>query len=79
MASRKTNKGKETNPTNRETGRVTSPQEKKSIAHWTTENKELFIDLALQQIKIGNRPGKGFKAKSWKYIINGFKEKTSIT
>lgn len=37
------------------------------------------MELAVEQIKIGNRPGKGFKAEGWKNIINGFKEKTGIT
>lgn len=49
------------------------------MAHWTAEDKELFIDLALEQIKIENRPGKGFKAEGWKNVINSFKEKTGIT
>lgn len=35
--------------------------------------------LALERIKIGNRPRKGFKVKGWKNIINRFKEKTGIT
>lgn len=33
----------------------------------------------LEQIKIENKPGKGFKPESWKNIIEGFKERTSIT
>lgn len=65
MASRKSNKDKETAPTSS----VQPLQDKKPPAHWTIENKEIFIDLCLEQIKIGNRPGKGFRAEGWKNII----------
>lgn len=63
MASKKANKGKETAPTSEDTTRVQHLQDKKPPAHWTTKNKELSINLALDQMKIGNRPGKGFKAE----------------
>lgn len=78
MASRKPNKEKEPTLTSGDTD-VPSPQENKPVAHWSAENKKLFIDLTLKQIKIGNRPGKGFKPKGWKNIINGFKEKADLT
>lgn len=76
MASKKPNKGKEPSG---DTAGVQPLQDKKPPAHWTTENKELFIDLALEQIKIGNRPGKGFTPEGWKNIIAGFKDRTGIT
>lgn len=48
MASRKPNKRKEAIPTDGDTSSVPLPQEKKPMAHWGVENKELFIDLALE-------------------------------
>lgn len=37
--------------------------------------KGLLIDLDLEQVKIGSRPIKGFKAEDWKSIINVFLRK----
>lgn len=41
--------------------------------------KELFINLALEQVIIGNRLGKGFNQKGWQDIIAGFKSKIGLT
>lgn len=79
MASRKPNKGKEAILTSGDTGGVPLSQEKKPMAHWTSENKDQFIDLALEQIKIGNKPGKSCNAEGQKNIVDGFKEKTGLT
>lgn len=76
MASRKPNKEKKPTLTSGDTD-VPSPQNK-PVAHWSAENKKLFIDLTLI-CKIGNIPGKGFKPEGWKNIINGFKEKADLT
>lgn len=53
----KANKGKETAPTSVDTAEIQPLQDKKTPAHWTTKNKELFIKLSLEEIKIRNRPG----------------------
>lgn len=55
------------------------PNEENIKAHWTVVTKELFIDLALEQVNTENRPGKGFNKKDWENIIAGFKSKTSLT
>lgn len=68
MASRKPNKRKEAIPTDGDTSSVPLPQEKKPMAHWAVENKELFIDLALEQIKIGNRLRKGLRLRDAKLL-----------
>lgn len=39
------------------------PNKENIRAHWTVVTKELFIDLALEQVNIWNRPGKGFNQK----------------
>lgn len=58
------NKEKEATPTSGDIdGMCNLHKRKKPIGNSSLdmENKELFIDLALEQIKIGHRSGKGFK------------------
>lgn len=48
----------------------------KPKAHWTTANKKLFLDLAVEEKHKGNRPGKAFNAVGWENIIKEFNAKT---
>lgn len=56
---KKPNKGKEAVPTSGNTVESLF-HKRKTNGLLDVENKELFIDLALEQAKIGNRHGKGF-------------------
>ncbi|KAI3470841.1 hypothetical protein Pfo_027504 [Paulownia fortunei] len=47
-------------------------------AHWTPDNHELFIDLCLEQISIGNRPGTHLTAEGWKNILDSFHSITGL-
>ncbi|KAK6145456.1 hypothetical protein DH2020_022276 [Rehmannia glutinosa] len=41
-------------------------------ANWTPDNHELFIDLCLEQISKGNKPGTHFTAQGWRNILESF-------
>ncbi|KAL6531053.1 hypothetical protein OROHE_014122 [Orobanche hederae] len=41
-------------------------------AQWTLDNHELFIELCLEQISKGNKPGSHFTAKGWRNIVDSF-------
>ncbi|KAL3650228.1 hypothetical protein CASFOL_006631 [Castilleja foliolosa] len=41
-------------------------------AQWTLDNHELFIELCLEQISKGNKPGSHFTSKGWRNIVDSF-------
>eukprot|EP00268_Persea_americana_P045822 TRINITY_DN4696_c1_g1_i10.p1 TRINITY_DN4696_c1_g1~~TRINITY_DN4696_c1_g1_i10.p1 ORF type:complete len:328 (-),score=51.94 TRINITY_DN4696_c1_g1_i10:166-1149(-) len=49
-----------------------------SRAVWSDNQKKVFLDLCIQEVLSGGRPGTNLKSQSWKRVIDGFKEKTGI-
>ncbi|KAL7108766.1 hypothetical protein ACP275_06G134600 [Erythranthe tilingii] len=47
-------------------------------ASWTPENHELFIDLCLEQISIGNKPGTHLTKNGWNNLLGSFHSITGI-
>ncbi|PIN10588.1 hypothetical protein CDL12_16817 [Handroanthus impetiginosus] len=47
-------------------------------AQWTPDNHELFMDLCLEQISIGNKPGTHFTPKGWRNILDSFNSITGL-
>ncbi|KAG8380784.1 hypothetical protein BUALT_Bualt06G0052000 [Buddleja alternifolia] len=45
-------------------------------AHWTPDNREMFIDLCLEQISQGNKPGTHLTREGWKNILDSFRTMT---
>lgn len=50
----------------------------KPKAYWTQSNKKLFLDLALEEKHMGNRPGKAFNVVGWENIVKAFNKRTSL-
>ncbi|KAK1295630.1 hypothetical protein QJS10_CPA03g00795 [Acorus calamus] len=44
-------------------------------ASWSPEMKKLFIDLCLEQVKLGGRPGSNLKTSAWKKVREEFNNK----
>ncbi|KAK1260386.1 hypothetical protein QJS04_geneDACA023789 [Acorus gramineus] len=44
-------------------------------AAWSPEMKKLFIDLCLEQVKLGGRPGSNLKTSAWKKVREEFNNK----
>ena len=49
-----------------------------SRAVWSENMKKIFLDLCIEEVLQGGRPGSNFKAQSWTKIIEGFKVKTGL-
>ncbi|KAF7830989.1 L10-interacting MYB domain-containing protein isoform X1 [Senna tora] len=49
-----------------------------SKAHWTPANHKIFIDLCLEEILKGNKPGSHFTKEGWRNLIGSFYAKTGI-
>ncbi|CAA2976091.1 Hypothetical predicted protein [Olea europaea subsp. europaea] len=47
-------------------------------ANWTPVLHEMFIDLCLEQISMGNRPGTSFNKDGWMNILNSFHTRTGL-
>lgn len=47
-------------------------------AHWTPANHEVFIDLCLEQISAGNKPGAHFTIQGWRNILESFQSITGL-
>lgn len=62
--------------------RVLSQKSKEKVessrAVWSDNQKKVFLDLCIQEVLSGGRPGTNLKSQSWKRVIDGFKEKTGI-
>ncbi|KAL3652239.1 hypothetical protein CASFOL_001920 [Castilleja foliolosa] len=41
-------------------------------AKWTPDNHKMFVELCLEQISKGNKPGSHFTSKGWKNIVDSF-------
>lgn len=47
-------------------------------ANWTPDNHELFIDLCLEQISLGNRPTTFLTREGWNNILEAFHSMTGL-
>ena len=45
-------------------------------AHWSDSMRKCLIDICLEQVKAGGRPGVQFSSKAWKIIIENFTQRT---
>lgn len=57
---------------------VQDSKTEKQKGHWTISNKKLFIDLAIEQRHLGNRPGNLFTALGWENIPKAFNKGTGF-
>lgn len=45
---------------------------------WSENMKKIFLDLCIEEVLQGGRPGSNFKAQSWTKIIESSKVKTRL-
>lgn len=45
-------------------------------AHWSDSMRKCLIDVCLDQVRSGGRPGVQFSTKAWKVIIENFNQRT---
>lgn len=50
----------------------------KHKAHLTMSNKMMFVNLVLEQRRLGNRPGEAFTSVGWDNISKAFNKKTCL-
>ncbi|XP_030451296.1 L10-interacting MYB domain-containing protein [Syzygium oleosum] len=51
----------------------------KSKAYWTPDLHKVFVDICLEQVNGGNRPGTYFTREGWMNIVELFHERTGIS
>ncbi|KAK1295572.1 hypothetical protein QJS10_CPA16g01101 [Acorus calamus] len=47
-------------------------------ATWSPEMKKMFIDLCLEQVKLGGRPGSNLKTSAWKKVREDFNHRNLV-
>ncbi|KAK1323648.1 hypothetical protein QJS10_CPA02g00935 [Acorus calamus] len=47
-------------------------------AAWSSEMKKIFIDLCLEQVKVGGRPGANLKTSAWKKVREEFNQRNLV-
>ncbi|KAF8408718.1 hypothetical protein HHK36_004783 [Tetracentron sinense] len=47
-------------------------------ANWSNEVKKTYIDLCIEQVHLGNRPGSTLKPAAWKKVVKEFNLKTGL-
>ncbi|KAK1288888.1 hypothetical protein QJS10_CPB19g00612 [Acorus calamus] len=58
--------------------RASQENHKVGRATWTPEKKKMFIDLCLEQVKLGSRPGSNLKLSAWKKVREDFNMKVGV-
>ncbi|KAK1258865.1 hypothetical protein QJS04_geneDACA023507 [Acorus gramineus] len=47
-------------------------------AAWSPEMKKMFIDLGLEQVKVGGHPGANLKTSAWKKVREEFNQRNLV-
>ncbi|CAL5188168.1 unnamed protein product [Lathyrus oleraceus] len=58
--------------------RLETQQLEQSRAKWTTSLTKILADLMVDQVHKGNKQNNSFNKKAWKYICDGFYNKTGL-
>ncbi|MED6208633.1 hypothetical protein PIB30_117785 [Stylosanthes scabra] len=58
--------------------RLEAQQQEQSRARWTTSLTKILAELMVEQVQKGNKHNNLFNKKAWKYICDGFYNKTGL-